>query len=223
MSTAAKLGPVLRRLRQRNDWTLDDLAKRSGLSTSTLSKAERDQHSLAYDKLLKLAEVFEVDISSFFDGQQHSAAEPPVSRRSITRSSDGAVVATDNYTYVYLCTELLKKKFVPFVTEVRARSLQEFGELVRHAGEEFAYVLQGAVEIHTEHYAPVILKAGDSMYFDSRMGHAYIAHGKPICRLLSICSSPESSLRESLSQHFGPVRKAIAAKTPSVKKKKKTA
>ena len=40
--------------------------------------------------------------------------------------------------------------------------------VVAHGGEEFAYVLEGTVVVHTEHYAPAVLKAGESIYFDSR-------------------------------------------------------
>lgn len=59
---------------------------------------------------------------------------------------------------------------------------------MRHAGEEFLYVIEGELELHTEYYAPLILRAGESTYFDSRMGHAYIAHGKTPCRALSVCT-----------------------------------
>jgi transcriptional regulator with XRE-family HTH domain len=204
MSTKAKLGPMVRSLRKNRGWTLSELAKRSGLSVSTLSKAERDQQALTYDKLLLLAQGLQVDVSALFDNDIDTTdPAQTTSRRSISRADDGAVVDTANYTYMYLCTDLLKKKFVPIVAEIRARSLEEFGELVKHAGEEFSYVLEGTVEVHTEHYAPALLKTGESMYIDSRMGHAYIARGRGRCRILSICTGPEATLEESMAQHFG--------------------
>lgn len=204
MTTRAKLGPVVRHLRRSKGWTLSELARRTGLSVSTLSKAERDQQALTYDKLLLLAHGLQVDIATLFDGDAGAVdAALATSRRSISRADDGSVVDTKNYQYVYLCTDLLKKKFVPIVAEIRARSLEEFGELVRHSGEEFAYVLEGTVEVHCEHYAPTILKTGESMYLDSRMGHAYVARGPGRCRVLSICTAPEASLQESMARHFG--------------------
>jgi uncharacterized cupin superfamily protein len=83
---------------------------------------------------------------------------------------------------------------IPIVAELHARSLAEFGELIRHPGEEYAFVLEGEVELHTSLYAPVRLKAGDSIYFDSGMGHAYIAASEGRCRVLSLCSAPEAQL-----------------------------
>jgi len=41
--------------------------------------------------------------------------------------------------------------------------------LSQHRGEEFVYVLSGAIEVHTEHYAPFRLEQGESAYFDSSM------------------------------------------------------
>lgn len=218
MTTRAKLGPMVRKLRKSRHWTLSELAKRSGLSVSTISKAERDQQALSYDKLLQLAQGLQVDIATLLDGDV-SAVEtaPATSRRSISRVDDGSVVDTKNYTYVYLCTDLLKKKFVPIVAEIRARSLEEFGPLVRHAGEEFSYVLEGSVEVHTEHYVPTVLKTGESMFIDSRMGHAYVARGPGPCRVLSICTAPEAALEESMAQHFG----SLNDKSPARKRQRK--
>jgi uncharacterized cupin superfamily protein len=68
---------------------------------------------------------------------------------------------------------------------------------MRHPGEEFVYVLEGILELHTEMYTPARLEAGDSVYFDSGMRHAYIAVGDAPCRILSICTTPERELMES--------------------------
>lgn len=45
--------------------------------------------------------------------------------------------------------------------------MEEFGEFMRHPGEEFLYVIEGELELHTQCYAPVVLKAGESIYLDS--------------------------------------------------------
>ncbi len=210
MTTEARLGPALRGLRQRNGWTLSDVAEKTGLSISTLSKAERNQLSLTYDKLVLLSQGLGVDITLFFEDDSHHPSDGIASgRRSINRLDDGQVIDTSNYHHVYLSTDLLKKKFVPLVADIRARSLEEFGELVRHAGEEFAYIIEGSVAVHTEHYAPAILKAGESIYFDSGMAHAYVAQGDGPCRVLSICSAPEATLRQTLTQHLGAPREAL--------------
>jgi hypothetical protein len=88
---------------------------------------------------------------------------------------------------------------VPTVTRVRANSIEEFGELVHHPGEEYIYVLQGPVEIHTEFYEPILLQTGESIYLDSTMGHAYLApKGQDEALVLGVCSSADDDLMDSL-------------------------
>ena len=120
------------------------------------------------------------------------------------RAGEGKSIETKNYSHLYPAWDLLNKKMIPIVAELHARSLEEFGELIRHPGEEYAFVLEGEVDLHTSLYAPVRLKAGDSIYFDSGMAHAYIAASEGRCRVLSLCSAPEAQL--------------IAANTPKVEK-----
>lgn len=199
MTTDAKLGPALHALRRRLKLTLAEVSKKTGVSVSTLSKVERNQLSLTYDKLVRLSRGLGVDITVFFDAPTESPTAGP-GRRSVNRSTDGQVIDTQNHHYVYLSTDLLRKQFVPIISDIRARSLEEFGELIGHPGEEFTFVLEGRLAIHTEHYAPVVLGEGESIYFDSGMKHGYVALGSGRCRVLSICSAPESELREAMKR-----------------------
>jgi mannose-6-phosphate isomerase-like protein (cupin superfamily) len=77
---------------------------------------------------------------------------------------------------------------VPIIINVSARSVEELGGLVRHSGEEYLYVLRGSMELRTDLYAPLPLAAGDSVYFDSAMGHAYVRTGEDPCTVLAICA-----------------------------------
>jgi uncharacterized RmlC-like cupin family protein len=88
---------------------------------------------------------------------------------------------------------------IPVLTRIRARSVAEFGELVHHSGEEYIYVIEGRVEIHTEFYDPITLEAGESIYIDSNMGHAYVAaEGCTEATVIGICSSADDGLMQSL-------------------------
>src|SRR3954469_19945219 len=167
------LGVLLRALRARNGWTLKEMSVRSGIPVSTLSKVENDRLTLTYDKLAQLSQKLQIPISDLF--AETEAAEAVTARRSIGRLDDAVRVTTPNYDYYYVCTELRRKRMVPVLTRIRAKSLSEFGDLVSHAGEEYVHVLDGAIVVHTEFYDPVMLKAGEGIYIDSNMGHAYVA------------------------------------------------
>ncbi len=206
MTAAAKPGSALRALRLEKGWTLAEVSRRTGVPISTLSKVENDKLSLSYDKLARISKGLEIDIGILF---AQDVARHPLSlvtgRRSIARAGEGRTIDTGTCHYLYPATELLNKRFIPIIGEIRARSLAEFGEMIRHAGEEYVYVLAGCVELHTDLYAPVRLEAGDSIYFDSGMGHAYVAVGTDTCRLISICSGPESQLIAAVEREARPV------------------
>jgi transcriptional regulator with XRE-family HTH domain len=193
--SVARPGAVLKALRRKHGWTLAQVSRRTGLPTSTLSKIENDKMSLTYDKLARLSSGLQVDISALFNGEAGAAGELGASgRRSITSAGEGKAIETKNYSHLYPAWELLNKRIIPIVAELHARSLEEFGELIRHPGEEYAFVLEGEVDLYTSLYAPVRLKAGDSIYFDSGMGHAYVAASEGPCRVLSLCTAPETQL-----------------------------
>ncbi|MEF9977160.1 MAG: XRE family transcriptional regulator [Thermomonas sp.] len=199
------IGGLLRSLRTRKGWTLKQMSEQSGIPLSTLSKVEHDRLTLSYDKLLQLSQRLKLRMSELFAEQDEVAAEPPVTaRRSIGRIADAIRVNTDNYDYYYLCPELRRKRMIPVLTRVRAKSIEEFGELVHHSGEEYIHVLEGRAEVHTEFYDPIVLEAGESVYIDSNMGHAYIAaEGCEEVLLLGVCSSSDEQLMESLMTLHG--------------------
>ena len=127
-------------------------------------------------------------------------------RRSIGRLEDAIRVETPNYDYYYLCTELRRKRMVPVLTRIRAKSLSEFGDLVSHAGEEYIHVLEGTIVVHTEFYDPVTLKTGEAIYIDSNMGHAYVAaEDCAEALVLGVCSSDDEALAASLMQMHEPL------------------
>jgi transcriptional regulator with XRE-family HTH domain len=198
------IGGLLRSLRARKGWTLKQMSEHSGIPLSTLSKVEHDRLTLSYDKLLQLAQRLQLRMSELF-AEEVEAAEPAVTaRRSIGRIEDAIRVTTPNYDYFYLCPELRRKRMIPVLTRVRAKTIEEFGELVHHSGEEYIHVLEGRMEVHTEFYDPIVLEAGQAVYIDSNMGHAYIAaEGCDEVLLLGVCSSSDEQLMESLMTLHG--------------------
>jgi transcriptional regulator with XRE-family HTH domain len=211
MSTA-RPGTALKNLRKRNRWTLADVAKRTGIPPSTLSRIENDQISPTYDMLLRLSRGLSIDLSQLLlDGPTATPVSEQPGRRSVNRRSDGDKVPMSNHTLRYLSTDLINKQMTPILCEYQARSLEEFGPLMRHEGEEFLFVLEGELELHTECYAPLVLQAGESIYFDSRMGHGYVARGTQPCRALSMCTVPQ----DPVSKDHVSVEAASAVRQPS--------
>jgi transcriptional regulator with XRE-family HTH domain len=210
------LGSLLRALRARNGWTLKQMSERIDIPVSTLSKVEHDRLTLTYDKLLQLSQRLNIRMSELFADPEAEAEAPVTARRSIGGMDEAVRVNTKNYDYYYLCPELRRKRMIPVYTRIRAKSLEEFGELVRHPGEEYIHVVEGAIIAYTEFYDPVELRAGESIYIDSTMGHAYIAaKGCKEAGVLAVCSSSDDGLLESLYSLHGDAESPRTAPAPA--------
>lgn len=185
-------GARLRAIRSTRKLTLADLQKLSGITVSTLSKIETGRVSLTYDNMMKLTRALEIDPSALLSNTPTAAPQRHKGRKSISRAGQGMNVGSGIYDYVHLASELRDKAFMPMMGEVIARSIDDYDEFLHHEGEEFLYVLSGELEFHTSSYAPIRLTTGQSVYFDSAMGHAYVALTEP-CRILSVCATGRRS------------------------------
>lgn len=189
MTTAHVLGARLRKLRKAQQLTLSELAAQSGVALSTISKIENGTLSPTLDKVLRLASGLKINITQLIaENESGDADSPPNSRLVLARSNDGIIIDTANYEYRYLCGELKNKRMIPIRARIKSGTIQDFGPLERHGGEEFLIVMEGVIEVHTEFYAPVTLKRGEGIYLDSTMGHAYLSAGEEDAEALCICT-----------------------------------
>lgn len=190
------LGKRLKELRQQKNLGLNDLVRLTGISRSTLYKVENSGMSLTYQKLLQLSEGLNVDISQLFRSSAGGETDDfaGAAYREVGRPGEGDLVSTPSYDHYYLCNEIVQKGLVPMIGKVKCRSIGEFGELSTHAGEEFTYVIEGTIEVHTKLYRPVVLQKGEYVYITSTMPHAYINKGKGDATILTVCTRPEHAL-----------------------------
>ena len=146
------LGRRVREIRRSRNWTLEEASRRTGLARSTLSKIENEQMSPTFDAVQKLADGLDIDVPQLFAPPRRQAS---AGRRTITRAKQGRAHPTATYEHELLCTDLTNKRMVPFKSLIRARSFADFGDWVRHDGEEFVLVLSGTIELYSEFYEPV--------------------------------------------------------------------
>lgn len=181
---SADFGRRLRQLRSDRGWTLAEVAERSGLAISTISKAERGVISLTYDRLSRLARGLDVDLAAFFNAEGQSF-EP--GSFALARKGEFERQETETYVYEMLFPEVWNKAMTPMMGSLKARSFADFEEFVRHPGQEFLIVLDGCVTVFVEGREPVHLASGDCLYFDSAVGHLYASDGDRDARILVVC------------------------------------
>lgn len=184
-------GRHVRKLRTDRALTIRDLAARSGMASSTISKVENALMSPTYDNILRLAAGLDINVEMLFN---EAATAMHAGRRSVTRAGEGVVVRARNYRYEMLSTDISNKKFVPIVATLSSFQVENAANFLRHSGEEFIYVLSGTVRILTDIYSPLTLQPGDSCYFDSTMGHMLVSAGKEEAVILWVASHMEPGL-----------------------------
>jgi transcriptional regulator with XRE-family HTH domain len=195
------LGGLIRLVRRQNDWTLRQMSEKVGIPLSTLAKVEADKLSLTYDKLQQFTSRLGLTMTEFLAQAEAPAAVASTvvtARRSLATGGNSVQVSTPNYEYEYLCADLREKRMVPIIARIRTHDIAEFGQPVRHQGEEFIYVLEGTIEVHLQFYTPITLSVGQGIYLDSTMGHAYVAKDCESALVLAVCSSEDPNLASDL-------------------------
>ena len=186
-------GRRLRTARKKYGWTLAEVAQRSGISITTISRAERGQLALSYEKFSALARALKLDIGTLFS--ESGGTPERLQRPVVTRAGEGVTYRGLAFTYEFLATQAAGKQMSPILGTVHARRIEGPDDFARHEGEEWVYVLSGAVEVHFENGHVVKLTRGDSLYFDSRLGHAYISTSRQLAKTIGACTSESNLMR----------------------------
>ena len=183
---ALKLGSKIRELRLKKNYTLQDVAAKTGLSKPFLSQIENDHVVPPVATLLKVARAFNVGLAHFFQDEVGS------DKIAITRHNERIRVEKRphhrkgevNYVYETLETKKTNKQMEPFLVEF---PVQDSSEMVfmNHDGEEFLHVLEGTLEFRSVSRVEV-LESGDSIYFESDLSHSFRCLGEKAARAIVV-------------------------------------
>lgn len=172
---AERTGTAIRKLRASRGWTLSDLSAKSGIPISTLSRLELGQGGINNDKAARLCQALDVEAEDLLE--RAPPAAPTISgRRSVVRAGDGALVQVGRNSGRLAAADLRMRGLTPVLLDVTSTRPGRDAR-ARHEGEAYLLVLDGAVELHSELYAPLPLAAGDGVYFDATAGYELVAPG----------------------------------------------
>ena len=103
----ADVGHRLRRRRQAHGLPLKELSDRSGVTLSMISKAERGEVALTYDKFAALARALGMDFRDLFGQADEASAAGGV---SFTPAGQHVLYRSGNYGYGMLAADLTGKR-----------------------------------------------------------------------------------------------------------------
>ena len=172
----------IRSLRTNKEMTLDQLAKKIGLTKGYLSQIENSANAPPFSTLDKIAYALGVDITYFFVDNENDQKE---SKITIVNPDERKKVDPGGirrgYGYESLAYKKAGKNMEPYVITVDSQSSGTF----KHDGEEFLYILEGTMELDYGGQKYVV-KKGDSIYLDSGIEHSARALGNNKVKLLCI-------------------------------------
>jgi transcriptional regulator with XRE-family HTH domain len=113
-----KYGKTIRELREKNNDTREDLAKKLKISESSLGKYERGERKIKPEMLEKIADVYGVPVTFFFDEEQQA-------KFSFTEGERDIILETN------LTPEALKKKYNLYIDEIPATD-EEIEEMIKY-------------------------------------------------------------------------------------------
>ena len=183
-SNANVIGQRLRQLRKDNHWTLAHVAEKTGISVGTLSKLEHGKTDLNFSSVNKLANGLELPVTDLTNPAPAFAVRSATGMRSITLGGQGAKFEASDMLYEVLCNDVTHHNQGYLRGTVQSHAFDSSMPWHRHEGQEFLFILDGILDLFTGLYQPLRLEAGDSILFDSSMGHHYVSVGEKNAEIL---------------------------------------
>jgi mannose-6-phosphate isomerase-like protein (cupin superfamily) len=171
----------IRALRDIAQISPETCARDLGVPLETYCAYESGKADIPASFLYQVAGKFHVELSSLLTGE-----EPRLRVYAVTRAGRGVRVdRRKDYGYQSLAFNFIDKKMEPFLITVEPRPASDPIPLNTHPGQEFNYVLEGALKVVVEGHE-VLLSPGDSIYFDARHGHGMKAVGETTAKFVAV-------------------------------------
>lgn len=185
MDEAFDVGARLKQLRLSRGLSQRELAKRAGVTNSTISLIEQNNVSPSVSSLKKILDALPVSISAFFAGDEPSQPQSFYRQGELTEIGDGQLSWQ-------LVAARRPDRRMSIIHERYPPGADSGEEMLEHDGEEGGVVVAGQIEI-TVNGEVGVLSAGDAYYFDSRLPHRFRNPGDEECVIVSANTPPTFS------------------------------
>ena len=173
------IGRKIKELRLQNDLTLENLASRSELTKGFLSQVERNLTSPSISTLEDILEALGTNLSDFFREEKEEQV--------VFSTQDFFVDEQDDYTIEWVIPKAQKNEMEPILLTLHPH--KQSHELQSHQGEEFGYVLKGAVTL-VQGNKKYKIKAKETFYINGKTSHYLYNHGSSDAVVLWITTPP---------------------------------
>ena len=185
------VGGKIKSLRENREISVVELAERTGLSVDQIERIENNIDIPSLAPLIKIARALGVRLGTFLDDQDEIGAvvcrKQEATDATISFSNNAADARTHMH-YHSLSKSKADRHMEPFIIDIDAVGEADY-ELSSHEGEEFVYVMEGAIEVcHGK--KKYVIEAGDTIYYDSIVPHHLHGYQGQAAKILAVVYTP---------------------------------
>ncbi|GFR98772.1 transcriptional regulator [Elysia marginata] len=180
---ALDVGLRLKAVRKLHNLSQRELAKRSGVTNSTISMIEKNSVSPSVSSLKKVLSGIPMSLVEFFSMDIDESAIEQV----VYRANEMLDIGMGEIS-MKVVGKSRAKRDMAFMDEVYPPGADTGMEMLKHEGEEAGIVVEGRLELTVADQV-YILETGDGYYFDSTQPHRFHNPFDVDCRLIS-CTTP---------------------------------
>lgn len=184
MISEKEIGKNIKSIRKKQGMTLETLAEKSGFTKGYLSKLENSKKAPPVSTLIKLAKIFNVNLSELL-GEVENEDKVSLVKKGQRRhlALNGTVFG---YSYQTLAHSFTKKQMAPYILVIPPKPKET--PIFQHDGEEMLFVLKGVMKLYHDDKS-YIVEEGDCIYFDASIPHYGVCNGDEEVTCLMVISN----------------------------------
>ncbi|MDR0901077.1 MAG: XRE family transcriptional regulator [Methanobrevibacter sp.] len=190
MSKKNEIGFKIKEIRKSREMDIETLAKESNINLNLIKSLENGEAIPSLTPLTKIARALGVRLGTFLDDANQDGpvlVKKGKSEQVVYFSGDENKTDKSALEFYSLGAGKNDRHMEPFIIDVHTDN-SDF-ELSSHEGEEFIYVLDGAIELKYGQNSYIIEK-GDSIYYDSIIPHHLHSNNQEKSKILAIVYTP---------------------------------
>jgi transcriptional regulator with XRE-family HTH domain len=178
------IGQRLRDARERQGMSLRALAQAVGVSPSLISQVETGKTQPSVSTLYALVGQLGISLDDLMGHEPWTTARAPDAAApgrpyppAVQRAGDNPMLEMENgvrWERLAIGEDGAADAFLATYGPHASSSVE--GRLMRHAGIEYGYLIEGELTLQLE-FDTHVLTPGDSLYFDSARPHLYVNNG----------------------------------------------
>lgn len=172
------VGAQLRSIREHKGLSQRELAKRAGVTNSTISMIEKNSVSPSISSLKKVLSGIPMSLAEFF------ALDTPAPEPRIVSKPEELPDISDGLVRMKLIGSHRPERSLAFLDETYPPGSDTGEDMLTHEGEEAGLLVEGQLELTVDNQV-FQLEPGDSYYFESRRPHRFRNHSQQPARLIS--------------------------------------